>query len=195
MAGPYLTPARSAHGASPLIRGVLCRGCAVATETRTRGPRNQPRTAGELSRSEKLEVAHLKRPLRNMFEHGHEVHYTVISIEPKLLTCPGTDEVDVLKDQIEQQQVNIESLYQQVHHWRERCASGTSSTNSNVLHDLLDQLQHVLRLSLDDSGRVYTAVAEAIYENTSPAQRDTIKEASSNKAEWIAYIADILQNG
>ena len=51
----YLTSAHPAHGASHCIRGVLCRGCAVAAtswlETHTRGPRNQPRTAGKLSRS------------------------------------------------------------------------------------------------------------------------------------------------
>ena len=55
MTGSYLTSAHPAHGASHCIRGVLCRGCAVAAaswlETRTRGPRNQPRTTGKLSQS------------------------------------------------------------------------------------------------------------------------------------------------
>ena len=104
----------------------------------------------------------------------------------------GTDAVDALNYQIEQQQMDIEDLTDQVHHWQERCGSGTS--NSNVLQNLLDQLQHVLRLSLDDPRRLYTAVAEAIYENTSPEQRNTIDEAPSNKADWIAYIADVLQD-
>jgi hypothetical protein len=105
-----------------------------------------------------------------------------------------TDDVDDLKDQINRQQGNIDFLTGRVQHWRDRYESETSSTHSNVLQDLLDQLQHVLRLSLDNPGRVYTAVAEAIYENTTPEQRDTIDHARSNKTDWIAHIAHVLQN-
>jgi hypothetical protein len=97
-----------------------------------------------------------------------------------------TDEVVALQDRIERQEAMIEHLTERARHWRD-------STNSTVLQDLLDQLQHVLRLSLDDPGHVYTAVAEAIYENTSPDQRNTIDDAPSNKAGWIAYIAGVLQ--
>ncbi len=114
-----------------------------------------------------------------------------------LASDPGihveTDEVVALKDRIERQEAMIEHLTERVRHWRELCESGTSSTNSNVLQNLLDQLQNLLQLSLDDPGRVYTAVVEAIYENTSPAQRDTIDDAPSNKTEWIGHIAELLQ--
>jgi hypothetical protein len=96
------------------------------------------------------------------------------------------DEVVALQDRIERQEAMIEHLTERARHWRD-------STNSTVLQNLLDQLQHVLRLSFDDPGHVYTAVAEAIYENTSPTQRDTINDAPSNKTEWIAYIAGLLQ--
>ena len=49
----YLTTTRFVYGACPCIRDLLFRGCVVATasfcETRTGGPRDQPRTARELS--------------------------------------------------------------------------------------------------------------------------------------------------
>ncbi len=101
--------------------------------------------------------------------------------------------MDDLNQRIIEQQSHIDTLTSDVIHWRELCKRRTSSTNSNTLHDLLDQLQIVLRLSLDNPGHVYIAVTEAIYANTSPAQRNTIKDAPSNEDEWITCIADMLQ--
>ena len=51
----YLTTRRLVYGDSNCIRDLLCRGYGVVNsswrETRTGGPRDQPRTARELSRS------------------------------------------------------------------------------------------------------------------------------------------------
>jgi hypothetical protein len=102
----------------------------------------------------------------------------------------GTDEVDVLNDQIEQQQVDIEYLIDQVRLWRKRCESRAFSTTSNTLHDLLLKLQRVLQLQFDNPDAVYEAVAEAIHAHTTLAQRHQIDDAPSDKYGFIAYLVE-----
>jgi len=105
----------------------------------------------------------------------------------------GTDEVAALKDEIEQQQVDIEHLTDRVRIWRKRCGSRASSTTSNTLHDLLLKLQRVLRLPFDDPDAVYEAVAEAIYAHSTPAQRHQIDDAPSDKYEFIDYLVELFK--
>ena len=89
--------------------------------------------------------------------------------------------VDVRDQRIIDQQLRIDTLTDDVIHWRELYDNRASSTTSNTLDGLLRKLKRVVRLHFDDLDDVYHAVAEAICAHTTPAQRHDIRGAPMNK--------------